>query len=148
MSASVHAGIPPPPGSRHPPEWTPPLEQTPPPRKQTPPWSRHSPGSRHPLEQTPPRSRHPPEQTPREQNPPPPRDTGMHSCFCSGFCFMTPGTYHFQNKIFVVCWWLLRKIRSTVESSKYATTKGSTSVTNKVRVDLILVGGFQNKLPF
>ena len=61
---------------------------------------------------------------------------------------MTPGTYHFQNKIFVVCWWLLRKIRSTVESSKYATTKGSSSLTNKVRVDLILVGGFQNKLPF
>ena len=146
------------PSEQTPPEWTPP-EQTPPgadtpppgsrhPQEQTPPQEADTPGADTPWSRHPPRSRHPPEQTPREQKPPSPRDTGMHSCFCSGFCFMTPGTYHFQNKIFVVCWWLLRKIRSTVESSKYATNKGSTSLTNKVRVDLILVGGFQNKLPF
>ena len=63
VSASVHAGIPPP-GSRHPQEQTSARSRHP--REQTPPWSRHtpeqtSPGSRHtPWEQTPPGSRHPP----------------------------------------------------------------------------------------
>ena len=58
VSASVHAGIPHPPGSRHPPgadnppRSRSPLEQTR--REQTPP------GSRHPLGTDPPRSRHPP----------------------------------------------------------------------------------------
>ena len=56
VSASVHAGMPPP-QSRHPPEQTLPMEQTPP-------------QSRHPPEQTPPGSRHPREQTPPEQTPP------------------------------------------------------------------------------
>ena len=89
VSASVHAGIPPPeqrpPRSRHPPEQTTPQEQTPleqTPSEQTPPWSRHPPGAVIPLEETPPRadtprSRHPPgadipqEQTsPRSRHPP------------------------------------------------------------------------------
>ena len=60
-SASVHAGIPQPPWSRHPPgadppEHTPSWEQTPP--EQTPPWEHTAP--------------HPPEQTPPKQTPPPP----------------------------------------------------------------------------
>ena len=98
VSASVHAGIPPPrpdtlrttpprPDSRHPPAVDTPLDQiTPradipqsrhPPREQTPPrpdtpWTRHHP------EQTPPRSRspqtrHPLGTTPLEQTPPSPR---------------------------------------------------------------------------
>ena len=33
-----------------------------------------------------------------------------------------------------------------MESSKYATTKGSTSLTNKVCVDLIMPNDFQNKM--
>ena len=80
VSASVHAGIPHPPGSRHPPWSTHPPEQTP--RSRHTPGSRHCPGadtlqsrhpqSRHPLEQTPPRSRrHPLEQTPPGADIPP-----------------------------------------------------------------------------
>ena len=55
VSASVHAGIPPPQ------EQTPPPDQ-PHPRDQTPPWEQTPPGSRHPPppEQAPPRIRHPP----------------------------------------------------------------------------------------
>ena len=84
VSASVHAGIPPP-GSRHPPRTdTPPRadtqEQTPP-SEQTPPKSRHPPGSRHPLKtRHTPRSRHPPEQTPpQEQTPPSPGSRLRHT---------------------------------------------------------------------
>ena len=113
LSASVHAGIPhppgadtpwqqTPPGSRHPPEQTP-LEQTPPgadtphgadtPRSRHPPTAdTHPPGSKQP----PPGADTTPEQTPPEQTPPHPRDTvtaadgthhtGMHSCVMT-ICF-------------------------------------------------------------
>ena len=71
VSASVHAGIPTPPRSRHP------LRPGTPPGPGTPP-SRHPPGSRHPPEadspqSRPPQSRHPPEQTltPSGADPPP-----------------------------------------------------------------------------
>ena len=71
VSASVHAGIPHPPGADTPQEQTHLPEQTPP----TPPRSRHPPGADTPPEQTPPtppRSRHPPRAaTPLEQTPPP-----------------------------------------------------------------------------
>ena len=69
MSASVHAGIPPPPRSRHPsPE-------------QTPPESRHT-----PMEQTPPREQTPPGADPPQEQTPPPRevDTGIRSMSVSG----------------------------------------------------------------
>ena len=49
-SASVHAGIPPPPRSRLPPDQAPPPEQTPP-------GSRHTPREQTPPEQTPPTQR-------------------------------------------------------------------------------------------
>ena len=89
VSASVHAGIPPP-WSRHPLGADPTGEDTP--QEQTPPQSRH-PASVHAGIPPPPRSRHPPgadppwsryhpwEQTrPQEQTPPPPRaDTGIRS---------------------------------------------------------------------
>ena len=85
VSASVHAGIPPP--SRHPPGTTQPLEQTPP--GPDTPQSRH-----HPPEQTPPGTRHtPPQSTPPSEHTPPGKQTpaygqraagthptGMHSC--------------------------------------------------------------------
>ena len=84
VSASVHAGIPPPgadspssrhqPGSRHPLEQTPPLpqEQTHPPRADTPPEQTPNPQP-HPPEQTPPGADTPPEQTP------PGADSGIRS---------------------------------------------------------------------
>ena len=70
VSASVHAGIlPPPPGSRHPPEQTPPWSRHPPPLEQTPtprgpdaPWEQ-TPQADTPQKQTP-RSDTPQEQTP------------------------------------------------------------------------------------
>ena len=58
VSASVHAGIHPPLGSRHPVEQTPPREQMPP-------------RSRHPLEQTPPTADTPGSRPPPEQAHPP-----------------------------------------------------------------------------
>ena len=85
LSASVHAGIPTPPGSRHPPRADP--------REQTPPWSRHHPEADIPWEQTPPgadthreqtppRSRHPPgADTPWEQTPPPGLSMFFHACY-------------------------------------------------------------------
>ena len=74
-SASVHAGISPPPPAK---EQTPP-EQAPPgagtPLEQTPPWEQTPPGSRHPpQEQTP-----PPQQTATVADGTHP--TGMHSCW-------------------------------------------------------------------
>ena len=79
VSASVHAGIPHPPGADTPWEQTPPGAVTPTgadtplaadtPRQQTPPW-----------QQTPPRSRHPPRaDNPPEQTPPPPRSRHLRS---------------------------------------------------------------------
>ena len=94
VSASVHAGMPQPPGADTPLEQTPRnrhppgADPDPPSREQTPPlWSRHPPsGSRYPWEQTLPI---PGADTSPEQTPP--RDTataadgthptGMHSCF-------------------------------------------------------------------
>ena len=71
VSASVHAGMPPPweqtyPRSRHPPG-RPPWEQTPHPPEQTPPWEQT------PPEQTPspPGADTPPSRPPWEQTPPP-----------------------------------------------------------------------------
>ena len=73
-SASVHAGIPPPPGSRPPGSDTP-WDQTPFPLRADTPQSRYppradTPRSRHPQEQTPPPSRHPLEQRPPRTRPP------------------------------------------------------------------------------
>ena len=105
VSASVHAGIPPPradttPQEQAPPgEQTPPWEQTSPSEADTPPGSRHPPRSRHtplgadtPREQTPPGSRHTPQSrhpagsrhplgvdTPQEQTPPQEGDSGIRS---------------------------------------------------------------------
>ena len=62
VSASVHAGIPPVPPSRHPLGADPPGADTP--------WSKHPPRRRHPPEQTPSQSRHPGADTPQEQTPP------------------------------------------------------------------------------
>ena len=90
VSASVHAGIHPPPQeqttpqSRHPGEQTPPGADTPPLGADTPPGQTHPPRSRHPPEQTPPWIRHPPPQQtplppgadiPPEQTHPPGADT-------------------------------------------------------------------------
>ena len=76
VSASVHAGIPPPRSrhplaGRHPPGADPPKADTPPEQAHTP-QSRHPPGSRHPWSRHP-CSRHPPPEadTPQEQTPPP-----------------------------------------------------------------------------
>ena len=93
VSASVHAGISHPPGSRHPQEQTPlgadtPREQTPsrsrqPPWEQTPPRSRHAPPEQTPpgADMTPPGSRQPPgadtpprADTPGSRHPPPGAD--------------------------------------------------------------------------
>ena len=91
VSASVHAGIPPPPGAETPWEQTPPQSRQPPrsrhpleqtPSEQTPPWSRHPPpGADIPQEQTspeytPPRSRHPPEEQPSPRADTPPHPPG------------------------------------------------------------------------
>ena len=130
VSASVHAGIPPPspeqtpPQSRHPLGADTPRADTPPsrhpPRADTP-WSRppsadtpleQTPRSRHPLEQTPPKSRHPQSRPPQEQTPPPQHRAcweirsmcGQYASYWNAILFVTSIQRITKQLLRVGCW--------------------------------------------